>query len=37
MHQVCDAQVHATQRYEPGDEVLIDAKGGGTDFRPSSH
>ena len=32
---VCDAKVHATQRFEPSDEVRIDAKGGGgTDFRP---
>lgn len=30
---VCDAKVHATQRFEPGEEVRIGAKGGGgTDF-----
>jgi len=32
---VCDAAVQHVQRFEPGDTVSIDAKGGGgTDFRP---
>jgi predicted metal-dependent peptidase len=32
---ICDAKVQKVQRFEPGDAVSIDAKGGGgTDFRP---
>jgi predicted metal-dependent peptidase len=32
---VCDAKVQHIQKFEPGDKVMIDAKGGGgTDFRP---